>query len=93
MIVQSKSDSSYLDRIQSKCQMIEQNLKNFKLKSRATYQQLVEQEQTLMAELSASADKFEAWEAEEPTTSKRPPAGRVPAAVARLGMPGGSARI
>ena len=46
-----------------------------------------------MAELSASADKFEAWEAEEPTTTKRPPAGRVPAAVARLGMPGGSARI
>ena len=42
MIVQSKSDPSYLDRIQSKCQMVEQNLKNFKLKSRATYQQLVE---------------------------------------------------
>ena len=38
MIMQSKTDPSYLDRIQSKCQMIEQNLKNFKLKSRSTYQ-------------------------------------------------------
>ena len=46
-----------------------------------------------MAELSASADKFEAWESEEPAKPKRPPAGRVPAGVARLGMPGGSARI
>lgn len=46
--------------------MIEQNLKNFKLKSRATYQKLVEEEQQLMAELSANADKFEAW-MNEPT--------------------------
>merc|ERR1712226_1286230 len=38
MIMQSKSEPSYLDRIQSKCQMIEQNMKNFKLKSRSTYQ-------------------------------------------------------
>ena len=38
MIMQSKSEPSYLDRIQTKCQMIEQNMKNFKLKSRATYQ-------------------------------------------------------
>ena len=45
MIKQSKTDSSYLDRIQGKCQMIEQNLKNFKLKSRATYQKLAEEEQ------------------------------------------------
>jgi hypothetical protein len=38
MIQQSKSgDVSMLDRIQTKCQMVEQNLKNFKLKSRATY--------------------------------------------------------
>ena len=46
-----------------------------------------------MAELTASADKFEAWESEEQAKPKRPPAGRVPAGVARLGMPGGSARI
>jgi len=37
MIFQCKTEAQYLDRIQSKCQMIEQNLKNFKLKSRATY--------------------------------------------------------
>ena len=61
MIKQSKTDSIYLDRIQGKCQMIEQNLKNFKLKSRATYQKLAEEEQELMAELSALGDKFEAW--------------------------------
>ena len=44
--------------------MIQQNLKNFKLKSRATYQKLVEEEQELMAELSTLGDKFEAWASE-----------------------------
>lgn len=67
LIKQSKTDSSYLDRIQGKCQMIEQNLKNFKLKSRATYQKLAEEEQELMAELSALGDKFEAWAQEPPS--------------------------
>ena len=46
----------------------------------------------MMAELSALGDKFETWAVEEPK-SKRPPAGKVPNAVARLGMPGGSARV
>ena len=46
-----------------------------------------------MAELSALGDKFDTWAVEEPKTSKRPPAGKVPNAVARLGMPGGSARV
>ena len=81
MIKQSKTDSSYLDRIQGKCVMIEQNLKNFKLKSRATYQKLVEEEQQLMAELSANSDKFDAWAAEpssEAVNAKRPPVGARP---------------
>ena len=47
----------------------------------------------MMAELSALGDKFDTWVDEEPKSSKRPPAGKVPNAVARLGMPGGSARI
>jgi hypothetical protein len=71
MITQSKSgDATFLDRIQQKCQTIEQNLKNFKLKSRATYQTLAEQEKDLMAEISALEDKFEAWTVDE---EKRPP--------------------
>ncbi len=62
--------------------MIEQNLKNFKLKSRATYQKLVEEEQELQAELSALGDKFEAW-ASEPScessaVARRPPVGGRP---------------
>ena len=61
--------------------MIEQNLKNFKLKSRATYQKLVEEEQELMAELSGLSDKFDAWAAEPPTES--PQAGRPPMAGGR----------
>lgn len=62
MITQSKAgDASFLDRIQIKCQMIEQTLKNFKLKSRATYQTLAEIEQNMMAEISAVEDKFETW--------------------------------
>ena len=67
--------------------MIEQNLKNFKLKSRATYQKLAEEEQALMAELSAAGDKFEAW-ANEPSSTpstKRPPIGGRPPAIARAG--------
>ena len=80
MFKQCKTDSSYLDRIQGKCQMIQQNLKNFKLKSRATYQNLVEEEQELMAELSAAGDKFDAWAAEPPTESpsNKPPIGGRP---------------
>lgn len=66
--------------------MIEQNLRNFKLKSRTAYQKLAEEEQTLMMEISAASDKFEAWENEEPTSDlisaikrSRPPKGRPPA--------------
>jgi len=62
--------------------MIQQNLKNFKLKSRATYQKLVEEEQDLMAELSTLGDKFEAWVAEPSVessySSAKPPAGGRP---------------
>ena len=92
MIKQSKTDSTYLDRIQGKCQMIEQNLKNFKLKSRATYQKLVEEEQELMAELSALGDKFDAWAAEPPTegvASKRPPVGGRPPINSKAGARAG----
>ena len=74
--------------------MIQQNLKNFKLKSRATYQKLVEEEQELMAELSTLGDKFEAW-ASEPsvdssTPSSKPPAGGRPPLVSKGGK--GAAR-
>ena len=45
-----------------KVQNIEQGIKNFKLKSRALYEGLHNDEQILDAELSALADKFEVWE-------------------------------
>ena len=38
MINQSKLDPSYLDKIHGKVKNIEQNLKNFKLKSRTAYE-------------------------------------------------------
>jgi len=44
-------------------------MKNFKLKSRQTYQSLADSEQTMMAELSALEDKFDAWTS-EPTNEE-----------------------
>ena len=38
MINQSKNDPSYLDKIHGKVKVIEQNLKNFKLKSRTVFE-------------------------------------------------------
>lgn len=38
MINQSKMEPSYLDKIHGKVKTIEQNLKNFKLKSRSAYE-------------------------------------------------------
>ena len=68
MITQTKGgDEIYLDRIQQRVQQTEQNMKNFKLKSRQTYQTLVDSEQTMMAELSALEDKFDAWVSEGPS--------------------------
>ena len=46
-----------------------------------------------MAELSALGDKFDTWVVEEPKYTKRPPAGKPPAALAKMNIPGGSARI
>lgn len=40
MVSKSSSDSSVLDRIHAKVQTVEQNIKNFKLKSRAIYENL-----------------------------------------------------
>lgn len=37
LINQNNGDAGQLDRIQQKCQTIDQNLKNFKLKSRTVY--------------------------------------------------------
>ena len=45
MIKQASKQPEVLDRVHQKCQAIEQNIKNFKLKSKATYQNLVEEEQ------------------------------------------------
>jgi len=44
MIKQASKQPEVLDRVHQKCQAIEQNIKNFKLKSKATYQNLVEEE-------------------------------------------------
>jgi len=61
LITQSKGDPALLDRIHSKVKGIESNLKNFKLKSRAEYEALVDEEQLIMNELDMWADKFEAY--------------------------------
>lgn len=50
--------------------MVENSLKNFKLKSRSTYQNLAEEEQALDAELSAFETKFDSWEQEESYTAE-----------------------
>ena len=44
MINNSKNDPNMLDKIHSKVKGIETNLKNFKLKSRTAYEQLVDEE-------------------------------------------------
>ena len=47
MIKQTQRAPENLERVQSKCQQVEQNLKNFKLKSRTTFQSLIDEEKTL----------------------------------------------
>ena len=44
MINQSRVESAYLDKIHGKVKGIEQNLKNFKLKSRQVFEDLVDEE-------------------------------------------------
>eukprot|EP00347_Sterkiella_histriomuscorum_P015281 403357622 len=61
MINQSKQDPSYLDRIHGKVKGIEQNLKNFKLKSRSAYEQLVDEEALIENELQMWEDKFDQY--------------------------------
>ena len=70
MINQSKSDSSYLDKIHGKVKVIEQNLKNFKLKSRTIFEQLVDEEQTLMSEILMWDQKFDSYAQEKNETSQ-----------------------
>ena len=59
MINQSKNDPSYLDKIHGKVKIIEQNLKNFKLKSRSAFGSLVDEESALMNELLMWDEKFD----------------------------------
>jgi hypothetical protein len=59
MINQSKLEPSYLEKIHGKVKTIEQNLKNFKLKSRSTYEQLVDEEDAIMADLRVWEEKFD----------------------------------
>lgn len=59
-----KSDPAKVDRIHSKVQTIESNIKNMKLKSREQYELLAQEENEIDAELSALADKYENWERE-----------------------------
>ena len=54
--------TSDVDKIHQKVQTVEQNIKNFKLKSRAIYEKLHDEESQLQGELDALADKFESWE-------------------------------
>ena len=70
MINQSKNDPSYLDKIHGKVKVIEQNLKNFKLKSRTVFEQLVDEEQTLMSEIMMWDQKFDSYALEKNEVSQ-----------------------
>lgn len=63
-MIKQPNKPEFLDRIKAKCQMIETNLKNFKLKSRQNFQSLVEEEKALLQELSVMEDKFDTWDQE-----------------------------
>ena len=62
MVSKSSNDPTVLDRIHAKVSTVEQNIKNFKLKSRAIYENLHDQESELDAELQAMVEKFEILE-------------------------------
>ena len=59
MIKESSNVPSYLDKIHIKVKTIEQNFKNFKIKSRAAYEDLVVEENEEFAELQALEMKFD----------------------------------
>lgn len=65
MISQSKNDPSYLDKIHAKVKGIEQNLKNFKIKSRSIYEQLFDEEILLNNELKMWDEKFDSYALEK----------------------------
>ena len=57
-----KADPTKVDRIHSKVQTIEGNIKNMKLKSREQYELLAQEENEIDAELTALLEKYEGWE-------------------------------
>ena len=72
MISKSPSTATatdYLDKIHVKIKGIEQGLKGFKLKSRAAYESLVDEEQILASEVEMWAAKFESYSQEKSAVS------------------------
>lgn len=58
LLGQSKNDVGNLDRLHAKVRGIEQNMKAFKLKERQAYEQLVDEEVAMSAELDMWREKF-----------------------------------
>jgi predicted MPP superfamily phosphohydrolase len=65
LITSQPIDPAQLDRIHFKVKTIEGNLRQFKLRERQIYEQLVDEELALENELQMWADKFDAYAQEE----------------------------
>ena len=61
MIQQNKLDAMFLDRVHTKTKAIETNLKNFKLKERSAFEQLVDEEMLLEQDLTIFEEKMKTW--------------------------------
>lgn len=65
LINQARTDPATLDRLHTKVKGIESNLKQFKIKSRAVYEELADEEQLLMTEMEMWEAKFDAYTQEK----------------------------
>ncbi len=65
LINQARTDPGTLDRLHVKVKGIESNLKQFKLKSRAFYDQLVDEEYQLTNEMELWSAKFDQYAQEK----------------------------
>ena len=65
LISQARTDPATLDRLHAKVKGIESNLKQFKLKSRAVYEELADEEHLLTTEMEMWEAKFDAYTQEK----------------------------
>ena len=69
LINQARTDPATLDRLHAKVKGIESNLKQFKIKSRAVYEELADEEHLLMTEMEMWEAKFDAYTQEKSAVS------------------------